>query len=473
LQHIYTLQLVPEVEVREDKQDVLVAGPSGTALRLKRPGNELRTLLDLLARGGMDRATLCDEAMTAADDDGGADLARLYFVLAEIERKCFVRYTVADHGHALATLESIAPAFRLQDVSTDGKFLLSRFAALRRVDDRMIVESPIGHARVVIHDSSGAALLALLAMPHAAADLAAVRDLDEATPAAFLALLVNAGVVSACAENGRSAEDDSVPLRQWEFHDLLFHSRSRMGRHNSPYGATFRFLDALPPLPAVRPARAGPHIALYKPDMRALETDDVPFSRVSEARRSVRTPGEQPLSAAQLGEFLYRAARVKEMQPADREGGSPYESSIRPCASGGAMHELEIYLTIARLAGIAPGLYHYDPLGHALERLADLGAAQEALLADGSASAGLPTLPDVLITLAARFQRTSWKYQSMAYAVILKNVGALIQQMYLVATAMNLAPCALGGGDSDLFAEAAGLDYYAETSVGEFLLSSR
>jgi hypothetical protein len=39
--------------------------------------------------------------------------------------------------------------------------------------------------------------------------------------------------------------------------------------------------------------------------------------------------------------------------------------------------------------------------------------------------------------------------------------------------AMGLAPCALGGGDSDLFARAAGTDYYAETSVGEFLLGSR
>jgi hypothetical protein len=38
---------------------------------------------------------------------------------------------------------------------------------------------------------------------------------------------------------------------------------------------------------------------------------------------------------------------------------------------------------------------------------------------------------------------------------------------------MGLAPCALGGGHSDLFAEAAGLDYYAETSVGEFILGTR
>jgi oxazoline/thiazoline dehydrogenase len=59
----------------------------------------------------------------------------------------------------------------------------------------------------------------------------------------------------------------------------------------------------------------------------------------------------------------------------------------------------------------------------------------------------------------------------MAYAGILKNVGALYQTMYLVATAMGLSACALGGGDSDLFARAAGTRYTAETSVGEFSLN--
>ena len=474
MQHIYTLQLIPNVEVREDEQDVLVAGPSGAALRFKRPGRAFRALLKHLADGGMDRNTICDQAMGAVADDRGADLARLYFALGEIERKGFVRYTVAQRGHAIATLEPVAPAFRLEDIAMDGQFLLSRFACLRRVDDRMVMESPLGHARVVIHDRRGAALLALLATPHTAAELAlAMHDFGEATVAAFIALLANAKAASACADNGGIAEDDSVPLRQWEFHDLLFHSRSRLGRHNYPYGGTYRFLDALPPLPAVRPPAPARRIALYKPDMRALEAGDVSFSRVTEARRSVRARGEQPLSAAQLGEFLYRAARVKEVHPASRERGSPYEISIRPCASGGAMHELELYLTLSRCAGIEPGLYRYDPVAHELEHVADLGPRQKRLLAVACASSGLDTPPDVLITLAARFQRVAWKYQSMAYAVTLKNTGALYQQMYLVATAMNLAPCGLGGGDSDLFAEAAGLDYYAETSVGEFMLSGR
>jgi SagB-type dehydrogenase family enzyme len=81
--------------------------------------------------------------------------------------------------------------------------------------------------------------------------------------------------------------------------------------------------------------------------------------------------------------------------------------------------------------------------------------------------------PQVLIIISARFQRIAWTYESIAHTTLLKNVGALFQTMYLVATAMNLAPCALGNGNSDLFAAAAGTDYYAETSVGEFILGSK
>ena len=98
----------------------------------------------------------------------------------------------------------------------------------------------------------------------------------------------------------------------------------------------------------------------------------------------------------------------KEVLPASLEHGSPYEASRRLCASGGAMHELELYLTLSRCAGIEPGLYHYDPLAHELEHLANLGPLQNRLLADACGASGLDTPPDVLITLAARFQRVTW-----------------------------------------------------------------
>jgi SagB-type dehydrogenase family enzyme len=467
----YTLQFAPGVEMREDDRGILLVSPFG-ALRVRSsPG--FRRLLDGLARGGLTRDGICDDAI-GTSDDGGAGSARFYFALAEIERKGFVRYSIAQRGRPFATLEPLASACRFDEIAPDATFRLSRFACVRRVDQRLIVESPLGYARVVLHHSDGAALLARLATPHTVEALsAAVAELDEATVAGFAGLLVMARAAGACNAAGRLAEDDDVPLLQWEFHDLMFHSRSRLGRHNHAYGGTFRFIEALPSLPAVKPPIPVPRLALYKPDLLALEAIDLPFTRVTEARRSLRTQGTAPLTAEQLGEFLYRTARVQQMYPASRERGVPIDVSMRPAASGGASHELELYLVVSRCTGIQPGLYHYDPLAHELEVLAGFGVRERQLLDDACVSAATDSPPDVLITCAARFQRVSWKYESIAYAIMLKNAGALYQQMYLVATAMNLAPCGLGGGNSDLFAEAAGLDYYAETSVGEFMLSSR
>jgi SagB-type dehydrogenase family enzyme len=96
-----------------------------------------------------------------------------------------------------------------------------------------------------------------------------------------------------------------------------------------------------------------------------------------------------------------------------------------------------------------------------------------ALSRDAAASTGVPEdAVQVLLILATRFARVAWKYESIAYALTLKHVGVVYQTMYLAATAMGLAPCAIGGGDADLFARAAGIDYCTETSVGEFLLGS-
>ena len=64
----------------------------------------------------------------------------------------------------------------------------------------------------------------------------------------------------------------------------------------------------------------------------------------------------------------------------------------------------------------------------------------------------------------------TWKYEGMSYALVLKHVGLIYQQLYLVATALRLAPSGLGAGNSESFAEATGLDRFAHIPVGEFIL---
>lgn len=458
----------------DDGADVLVAECDGRAVRLPAAGPSMRSLLDHLAEGGRTLDALLAPAPGQADDPTGRICAD---AVAALSRRALLRTTLAAaDGRPLATLEPLAAAFAMAEVdaAAGGRFRLSRFAWLRRLEGRLLLESPLGFARVVVDDARLAGLIGLLAEPCRAADLAGlVPGLDAEAAAVLLGLLVNAGAVFACDAEGALPEDADSALRQWEFHDLLFHSRSRAGRHLDPVGMTNRFLGDIAPEPAVRPAMAEHPIPLPVPDMARLAETDPPFSRVAEARRTVRGRGEAPLSGEQLAEFLFRTIRIKSLLPAHPEQHLHYEASLRPCCSGGALHPIEFYLTVDRVAGLEPGFYHYDARRHALEPLGGPSAATTSLLAHASAAAGMATAPDVLITLAARFPRVAWKYQTLAYALVLKDAGALFQQMYLVATAQGLAPCAIGSGDSDLFARASGLPYAGETAVGEFILSSR
>jgi SagB-type dehydrogenase family enzyme len=72
--------------------------------------------------------------------------------------------------------------------------------------------------------------------------------------------------------------------------------------------------------------------------------------------------------------------------------------------------------------------------------------------------------------MTARIARLSWLYSGIAYSTALKHVGVLQQTLYLVATAMNLAPCALAVGDTEIATTALRLRWPVEVSVGEFVI---
>ncbi|WP_214103993.1 SagB/ThcOx family dehydrogenase [Acrocarpospora catenulata] len=358
--------------------------------------------------------------------------------------------------HALEPLLRVVPiardaVFEPPALSADDTVRLSRFALVRRSGEGLILESPLSRHRVTLTEE---------AMPLIAAlgRGVLVKEAPEA-----LGHLVAAGLAGA-----DEAEEEHPALRAWEFHDLLFHSRTRVGRHDQPFGATFRFLAEEPPEPVAKPLPEGPAVELFRPSLDAAAAADPPFTTVLESRRSVRAYADEPLTVRRLGEFLYRVARVRGVfGPAP---GMPYEASSRPYPGGGAAYELELYLTVGRCDGLDSGVYYYDPFGHRLIRLPARDQDARAMLATASVSTGGTAQPEVLITMTSRFRRMSWKYSGLAYAATLKNVGVLYQTLYLVATAMGMAPCGLGSGDADLAARTFGLDWATESSVGDFLI---
>ncbi|MCE5333083.1 MAG: SagB family peptide dehydrogenase [Desulfobacteraceae bacterium] len=416
-------------------------------------------------RKGVPTGLLVGLAMQA---EGMHGVGKIMEIMRQLAQHAMLRYSLQVGEDLFARLEPLTLYFRFEGagVGKDARLALSRFAYLRNDHGVMTLGSPLGYAKLrLIHPAALKAVHSLL-KPQTAAELAeSMPELDEESALSFMNFLANAGAVQESDGERPTREDSDPALAQWAFHDLLFHAGNRLGRHSDPYGGTFPFKDRFAPLPVVKKRMSDQVIPLYKPDLDRLAAEDIPFSRVLEGRQSIRAYGDAPLSVDQLGEFLYRSAHIKHI--ADEAG-----VSWRPSPGGGALHELEIYPVVQACEGLDFGLYHYDPLAHELCRLPAPEPLVQHLLGWGEMAGQLEQPPQILLVLAARFQRIQIKYQSVTYAVILKNVGCLYQTMYLVATAMGLAPCALGGGDSDLFSRAAGLDYYAETSVGEFLLGS-
>ncbi len=144
--------------------------------------------------------------------------------------------------------------------------------------------------------------------------------------------------------------------------------------------------------------------------------------------------------------------------------------AARPYPSGGSAYELELYLTVANCEGLARGFYHYDADRHALVPISVRTHEFDAQLAAAEFAMDAPGAPQILITIAARFDRISWKYSSIAYSLILKDVGVLIQTLYLMATDMGLGGCAIGSINIDLFARMTGIEFHVEGPVGQFAL---
>jgi len=120
--------------------------------------------------------------------------------------------------------------------------------------------------------------------------------------------------------------------------------------------------------------------------------------------------------------------------------------------SGGGLHPIEAFVLVQRVEGLAPGLYHYHSTAHALEPMQVLSRDAMAPLAH-ELVAGQAWFADapVQVLLAARFQRSYWKYRNNAKAwrVIQLDAGHLSQNLYLTATELGYGAFITGAINDD------------------------
>ena len=108
--------------------------------------------------------------------------------------------------------------------------------------------------------------------------------------------------------------------------------------------------------------------------------------------------------------------------------------------SGGGLHPIEAYLIVQNVEGLAPGLYHYHSIAHALEPMPAPQQSLHALAMAAVAEQHWFANAHVMVLLAPRYDRTFWKYRShaKAYRAVTLEAGHLSQTLYLSATEAGL-----------------------------------
>lgn len=148
-------------------------------------------------------------------------------------------------------------------------------------------------------------------------------------------------------------------------------------------------------------------------------------------RRSIRELGGGEIALSDVAQLLWAAQGVT-----DEAWGR------RSAPSAGAKYPIELYAVAGDVNGLATGLYHYVPERHALTlvREGDVRGelCREALSQEWVRSA------EVVIVIAAVYERVMEKYGERGIRYTHIEVGAVAENVYLQAESLGLGTTFVG-----------------------------
>jgi len=128
--------------------------------------------------------------------------------------------------------------------------------------------------------------------------------------------------------------------------------------------------------------------------------------------------------------------------------------SLRTYPSGGARQPLDLFVHIAKVDGLEPGLYRYQPVEHGL-----------VLMRPGKDAAGMDAALNgqywnsaAVFVWAAVPYRTEWRYGPVSHKIIALDAGHACQNLYLACEAIGCGTCAIGAYDQEKLDAFLGLD---------------
>lgn len=171
-------------------------------------------------------------------------------------------------------------------------------------------------------------------------------------------------------------------------------------------------------------------------------------------RRSLRDYARGPLALGELSTLLWAAAGVTA-----REAGF----ALRTAPSAGGLYPIEHYVVAHDVEGTEQGLYHYDVLGRALERLqaGDLRLP----IARAALDQRIAALAPIVFVWTAVLERSRWKYGDRFARYVLLDAGHIAENVALAATSLGLGTCQIAAFFDEEAASLLGVDPEEEPVV--------
>ena len=189
-----------------------------------------------------------------------------------------------------------------------------------------------------------------------------------------------------------------------------------------------------------------------------LKADEEPLAPAYESLYAPGAVASAPVSVRALSRLLEYALALSAWKQA---GGTRW--ALRANPSSGNLHPTEGYVLIGGIAelGETPGLFHYAPREHGLERRADCPPALFERLMRGFPPQAF------LVGLASVYWREAWKYGERAFRYCQHDAGHAIGTLRIAAATLDWSARVLDEVADETLERLLGLDRAADFDGAE------
>jgi SagB-type dehydrogenase family enzyme len=150
----------------------------------------------------------------------------------------------------------------------------------------------------------------------------------------------------------------------------------------------------------------------------------------------------KPIDVGSLAEILFFSAGLTRKV---RMGSESY--FMRAASATGALYPIELYVASDGIPGLAPGVYHFNPLGFSLVKIREDGYSSELAVATDNATASSP----LTIAFTSLAWRNAWKYEDRSYRHWFWDSGVIVANLLATCFSEGLpAKLVMGFVDSQI-----------------------